>query len=471
MATYRGLLAFFLATAVLLGCDGSDGGSDGGTDGGLQPSTGGRSGSSGGGQGGESGAHSPGGGGDGGDLPDGSAGAGAAGAGGQGGEGGEAGGAGDGGLDAGPAIDESAELYDEARVPRFDITLPQASIDMLNADPRTYVPGELRYGDEVVSNIGVRLKGEYSLRSLDGKAPFKLKFDEFVPGQEFRGLRRMTLNNLLQDFSFIAERLVYAVYREAGLPAPRCNSALVYVNDQFYGVYANVETEDKTFLRRWFEDEDGNLYEEGQVDFAAGNAGIFELETNEMENNRTDLENMIEVFEATTPETFVADMNTVMDVQQFLRFTALEGLVNQWDMYAYTHFAPNNFRIYHDPTTGQFVFLPWGMDLAMKPFMGRDNLPMFTTTATSGRLFVRCLESPGCRTAYVTAVQEMVEVFENADLASKADAYFEQIREHIMADPRKEQIMPTIEEHYGIVRANIVARPELVRAEIAAEMN
>jgi hypothetical protein len=43
----------------------------------------------------------------------------------------------------------------------------------------------------------------------------------------------------------------------------------VYVNGKAFGVYANLETEDKPFLRRWFASDDGNLYEEGQRDFAA----------------------------------------------------------------------------------------------------------------------------------------------------------------------------------------------------------
>lgn len=54
------------------------------------------------------------------------------------------------------------------------------------------------------------------------------------------------------------ERLAYDVFRAAGLPAPRCNNAVVYVNGAYYGVYVNVEAEDKTLLRRWFASAEGN---------------------------------------------------------------------------------------------------------------------------------------------------------------------------------------------------------------------
>jgi spore coat protein CotH len=476
-------LGTILVAVGLLGCgdDGSSGGGekpDGAVDDGGPAGSGGAaasSGQSGGGSGGNDptaasggsgageGGDSGGGSGEGGDSGGGS------------GEGGDSGGSGDGGDGGEPMpIDETPELYDPANLPRFDITLPQASMDALGVDPVTYVTGELRYGDEVVTNIGVRIKGEYSKRTLAQKAPFKLKFDEFVPQQTFRGLRRMTFNNMMEDPSFVAERLAYHVYRAAGLPAPRCNSALVYVNGDFFGVYANVETEDKTFLRRWFGDEDGNLYEEGQRDFLHGSENAFDLETNETANDRTDLLALIEVVENTTPETLMADISPVLDMEHFLKFTALEGLVNQWDMYGYTRFYPNNFRFYHDPTSDKFVFLPWGMDMSMKPFDDQKYIQMLEVanngvTDTAGKIFVYCLQSTECRSQYIAVIEEMLEVFEGEDLETLAETYFDQIKPHIDLDMRKEVGSSYVDEMYLKVIEHIEGRGDAVRAELAAE--
>lgn len=379
--------------------------------------------------------------------------------------------------DAGPPPDLSAEIYDEGTLPRFDITLPPSSITALGADSETYVTADLRYGDELVSNIGVRIKGEGSFRTLEEKTAFKVKLDEFVPLQTFRGLRRMTFNNMVEDPSFLAERMAYAVFRAADLPAPRCNSALIYVNDQFYGVYANVEAEDKTFLRRWFADENGNLYEEGQEDFVSGAEMTFDLETNELDDDRSDLRGMIETFESTTPATFLTAMSAVLDTEQFLRFTAAEALVNQWDMYGYTVFYPNNFRLYHDPTSSKFVFLPWGMDMSMKPYRdsGKPHIAIYELArsidrprgpVTAGLMFQRCLESDQCTAQYTAAVREVLAIYESADLEAKAEAYYQQIKPHVAMDERREYSDEQFEAGYDALVTTIRTRGDAVRADI-----
>jgi len=391
-------------------------------------------------------------------------------------------------------VDLSVELYDPGAFPRFDLELPEASVSALgmvanSEDPRqnTYVTATLKYGNETVSNIGLRLKGEGSFQKLDQKPAFKLKFDEFVDKQSFRGLRRMTLNNAFEDPSFVAERLAYEVFRALGLPAPRCNNATLYVNGAFYGVYVNVEAEDKTFLRRWFEDDGGNLYEEGQKDFVPGAETAFNLETNETKNDRTDLRNLIAALQAAKSETFLEDIGSHLDTRQFLKFTAAEAAVNQWDMYAYTVFFVNNLRIYHDPKSQKFSFVPWGMDMSMKPFRdsGKPNIRLFALArqgdrpngpVTAGLLFQRCLLSPACKTAYIQAVEEVIGAYEQLDLPARAMTYYAQIRGQVMADTKKRVCCSggmlsdqQFETAFLSVLATLRGRVAALRADLAAK--
>jgi spore coat protein CotH len=373
--------------------------------------------------------------------------------------------------------DTSGELYDPEKLPRFDLELPSESIAALQQDPDTYVRGSLRYGDEQVADIGIRIKGEGSLRTLNEKAAFKIKFDEFVSKQAFHGLRRMTLNNMVEDPSFLAERLAYHFYRFLDLPAPRCNSALVYVNGDFFGVYANVETEDKTFLRRWFESDDGNLYEEGQVDFEPGNEAKFDLETNETANDRSDLVALIAALSTARPASFLEDLDAELDTTHYLAFTAAEAAVNQWDMYGYTVFYPNNFRLYRDPTRSQFVFLPWGMDMSMKPFRdsGKPHIGIFDLArrgdfengpVTAGLIFRRCLESPSCKSAYANVVGSTATRYEEAGLLALAEKYYEQVKDQVSLDPRREYSLSQFQAGYQSLKATISGRPAAMRASL-----
>ncbi len=382
-----------------------------------------------------------------------------------------------GGLAGMPSIDTSGEIYDPDSVPRFDIDLPAESVQALGTAPDVYARGTLRYEGETLADIGVRLKGEGSQRTLEEKAAFKLKFDEFVPKQSFHGLRRMTLNNMVEDPAYLAERLAFHFFREIGLPAPRCNHALVYVNGALFGLYANVEAEDKTFLRRWFDSDAGNLYEEGQVDFEPGNEAAFDLETNEEKNDRSDLTALIAAVSSAKPASFLADVGTQLDTEHFLAFTAAEAAVNQWDMYGYTVFYPNNFRIYRDPTSQKFVMLPWGMDMSMKPYRdsGRPHILALElsrqydnqgASITSGRIFRQCLESPGCRSAYIKVIEDTATLYENAGLEPLAKKYYEQVKTHIAADPRTEYTSTQIQDGYESLLKVIRERPAALRDSV-----
>ncbi|HET6338112.1 MAG TPA: CotH kinase family protein [Polyangiales bacterium] len=404
----------------------------------------------------------------------------AAGSGATGGTGGAAStGAGSGGT----ASDPSAELFDPDKLPRFDIDLPAASITALNADPDSYVTGTLHYNGETISSIGIRIKGEATKRSLDQKAAFKIKFDEFVDKQEFHGLRRLTLNNLVEDASFLAERLAFHMFRAGKLPAPRANSALVYVNGDYFGVYANIETEDKTFLRRWFTSDAGNLYEEGESDFEYAHEMLFDLETNEAKNDRSDLTKLfLALNDSTNPDTYLSDIDGSLDTAHFLRFSAMEAAVDQWDMYSYTFFYPNNFRIYDDPATGKFVFLPWGMDLSLKPFLytNRPHISIFeiswyednpdhnapTARESSGQMFRRCLESATCKATYTNVIRDTAKIFDDEKLDTLAEKYYDQIKSHVYEDERKEVSNADFEKAYQSLLTTIRTRTAAIRKDL-----
>jgi hypothetical protein len=371
--------------------------------------------------------------------------------------------------------DPSDELFAAENLVRFDIELPPDSLQALRENPDEFAAGTLRYRDQTLVSVGVRLKGEASFRELDDKPAFRLKLDELIPGQRLFGLKRLTLNNDVQDPSSLSQSLVYRAFREAGMPAPRCNHALVYVNGEYRGLYSNVETEDKAFLERWFSSDEGNLYEEGGSDLVVGAAAAFELETNEGQNDRSDLRALIGALARATPEDFSEAVAEELDLERYLSFAALEALAGGEDGYSYVLGPPNNFRLYRDPGTDRFVFLPWGLDRALRPrfdpMLVHEWVPALgkyrSVWNTHSLILSGCLASPDCARAYAARLLEMVALFEGLDLAERARAEMDLIAEAVRADGHKPSGDDYVDHARQLLLDYLAERPAAIRAELS----
>ena len=91
----------------------------------------------------------------------------------------------------------SGDFFNEATVRVFQIEIPEAALLHLRRSPRTYVAGQLREGEHVLTNVAIRLKGMGSFRSVNEKPSLAIKFDEFATNQTYRGLSKLMFNNSL----------------------------------------------------------------------------------------------------------------------------------------------------------------------------------------------------------------------------------------------------------------------------------
>jgi hypothetical protein len=314
-------------------------------------------------------------------------------------------------LGAAPAAAFDAdEMYEPGAVVAIDLTLPPASVAALEADPEgDYVEGtfSLAPTDGTPGGIGafsapiavgIRLKGEATFRGLDGKAAFKLKFNQFVKGQKFLGLKKMTLNNMLQDPSMVHEALAYQAFRAAGVPAPRTGYADVRLNGVDYGMHLNLETPDDVALKRIFGDFEAppqHLYEGSYgADVVPGGAGLYEVDEGE-EDDRSDLEALTAAVAASSPPSFSERMATVADLDEMTRMWAVERYIGQWD--GYSSGMRNNYYLYSDPE-GVFRMLPWGTDQTW-------GAPQLGFGPPGPVLFEGCLADPECAAMYRAAME------------------------------------------------------------------
>ena len=147
--------------------------------------------------------------------------------------------------------------------------LSDDSLESLRTDPYRYVNGSFIFEGERFDNIGVRTKGDHSWQSIDDKPSLKIKINWDSPGRRFRGLEELTLNAMNDDHTMMHERVGYRLYRAAGVPAARATHATLTMNGESYGLYTHLETIDEGFIRRWFDQADGILFELADADFTA----------------------------------------------------------------------------------------------------------------------------------------------------------------------------------------------------------
>ncbi len=268
-----------------------------------------------------------------------------------------------------------------AQTRTLDTILGQNCLEAPHPQPFTYFPADLVIDGEPLPMVGVRKKG--FLGSLSTEKPsLKIKLNEYLSRQTYSGLKKMTLNNSQQDPSLVKQCLGYQVFRDAGVTASRCNFATVSVNGQSLGLFVHVESLDKSFLGRNFSSNDGNLYEGALSDFRPGWTGTFDLKTNELLNDRSDIEAVVTALDG-PDTTLLANLSPLMDVDTFYTFWATEALIAHWDGYAGN---TNNFYVYHDPSSDKLAFIPWGIDgiLFGDP---NDPRPVMGTGVLAHRLY------------------------------------------------------------------------------------
>lgn len=354
---------------------------------------------------------------------------------------------------------DPAWLYDPGAVLEVNLTAPQSSLDALGVDPHTYVPGTFSLtttgGTYGPLDVGLRLKGGLVAEPLSGKASFKVKFNEFVAGQRFLGLKKLTLNSMRQDESMIAEVLTYRVFREAGIPAPRTGYAWVRLNDADYGLYVNVEQPDDVFLERWYPTTQ-HLYE-GQYgnDVTRGRAGDFEIDEGS-EDDRSDLEEMIEAVQGSWPD-WSDGVSPYVDLEQMTRTWAIEKYVGFVDGYTDggPPYKPNNYFL-HSDDAGLFTMLPWGADYTWVETRPFDE--------PGGTLFRNCLEDESCNAMYRQELAGLPALVAPLNLDELAVHTSELLVPWQEEDPRRPYSMEQIAGAVERTRAFIAARPGEVEA-------
>ena len=142
-----------------------------------------------------------------------------------------------------------------------------------NAASEEYRECSVTIDGEKLSNVAIRAKGNTSLSSVSGteagKYSFKIEFDQYVSSRKYRGLDKLSLNNLIYDATMMKDYLAYTLMAKMEVPSPLCSFVWLTVNGKDYGLYLAVEGVEDSFLAR-NSMSTGKLYKPDTLSFGGG---------------------------------------------------------------------------------------------------------------------------------------------------------------------------------------------------------
>lgn len=316
-----------------------------------------------------------------------------------------------------------------------------------NAENPMWVAATVSFNGATWTDVGVRFKGNSSLRSAWSsgslKLPLKLDFDQFedetpaITDQRFYGFKQLSFATAFNDATYMREAVAYELLADAGLTASRTAYYQIMLDygegSVDMGLYLAIEVVDDTVIDRVYGSDDGNIYEADgtAASLAAGTEAqitdSFQKENNAAEADWGDVSALYAALHADTrttdPATWRAQLETVFNVDDFLTWLALRSVLQHWDSYGQ---MAHNYYLYQNPETGQLDFISWDHNEVLgSQGGGRGGGPSRTTSFDLAEvnenwpLIRYLLDDPEYEARYTAALRSVAGVFNARALSAR----------------------------------------------------
>ena len=331
-----------------------------------------------------------------------------------------------------------------------------------SADEPMYVPVTVEYDGMKWEYVGMRYKGNSSLRSAYQagikKLSFRFNFDKFeddhpeTDNQRFYGFKKMTFSNAYKDSSLIRDKLAADMFRAGGVPAARGAFYRIYVDfgsgSTYFGLYTMIEDPSDEMLGQQFDDDSGNLYKpEGTgATWASFDEASFEKKTNEDDSDWSDIQAAYNALHAdrSNAETWRNGLDAVFKTDAFLRCLAINQAMVNWDSYGTMN---HNYYVYADPSdNGRLHWFPWDLNESMMEQGGGTNPPppappgpggstsiMLDEVNSSWPLIRFLLDDDVYRAQYITFLQNALDTsLDTTFVSGLIDKYHNMIEPYVV---------------------------------------
>ena len=167
-----------------------------------------------------------------------------------------------------------SRLFDTSKVHSIDIVMDDWEGFLETCEDEEYTACTVIIDGDSYKNVAIRAKGNTSLSTVSqlgsDRYSLKIEFDHYNSAENYYGLDKLCLNNIIQDTTYMKDYLSYQLMAQMGVPSPLCSYAYLTINGEEWGLYLAVEDVEDAFLARNYGSDHGELYKPDSQSFGAG---------------------------------------------------------------------------------------------------------------------------------------------------------------------------------------------------------
>lgn len=272
-------------------------------------------------------------------------------------------------------------LFDKKSIGEIRLNFPinnwSDALDSMRIYNAGMLTGTVMVDGTKYEEVGVRFRGDKSYQTGLKRNPMTIRLNQANATQNHQGYTTLKLSSALRDPSMVREVLFHEIAGKY-MPSPQASYIKLYVNEEYIGVFVNVESIDKQFLNANYGSGNNAFFKAG-VDFKPEDVpatcrqniyGSLEYEDNlacykgnfEMlsANGWSELQELARILNNDPSK-----IEKVLDVDRTLWMLALNNVMVNLSSYSGSHSV--NYYLYRDDN-GRFQPTHWDLNLSFGSF-------------------------------------------------------------------------------------------------------
>ncbi|MDP2306033.1 MAG: CotH kinase family protein [Pseudomonadota bacterium] len=355
----------------------------------------------------------------------------------------------------------------------------------LETSPAWY-PAHVVVDDQAWEGVGIRLKGNSSLRAAwhagIRKLPFRLDFDQLVSegvgaeDQRLYGFEELSFANGFRDETLMRDVLASAILEDRGVPAARAAYWWVTLDagagPEPLGLYVAMELPDDTMVERVWGEREGPLY---KPDGPCANLTCYDpasFEGKRGDTDGADIERLITALLASRDDApaWREGLEATLDVDGFLRWLAVNSALQNWDVYGV---IAHNYYLYGAAADGgRFTWIPWDHNEALADWPAANEDPLLSQIDEGWPLIRLLLDDPVYLERYELFLLEALEgAYAEEPFEARVHALAELLRPVLYGgegEPADSTFLGSEEEFDAAVESGLIGFADERRAEVRA---